>query len=114
MAKKRFKVNEDYWTIKVVTSKQMAKEREDGKDIAGLYIADTKTILIEKDHVEQQVVLHELVHAYWSCLCLSDTSNLNIDDMEEICAEFIASKGEIMVKKAKKLVKDLHKMMEEE
>lgn len=109
MAKVRTRINENTWTIRTVTAEQMAEEREDGLEIAGLCISDRKLILIEENNIEERVVLHEMVHAYTSDLHLSDTNDMTLDDMEEIFASLFSEKGEMLIAKAKKVTKSLLK-----
>jgi hypothetical protein len=108
----RRKVNDERWTIKIVTEKEMKKVSGD-KLTAGLCIAYEKTIYIREDSIEYAVIAHELFHAYWSYLYLSDTNDVKLDDAEEIAASFFAAKGEIMVKKAKQFTRELTKLHEE-
>ena len=108
----RRKINEDKWVIRIVSEKEMKRQTGD-KTTAGLCIAYNKTILIRDDSIEYEIIAHELYHAYWSYLYLSDTSDIHLDDAEEIGASFFAAKGEIMVKKAKQFTRELQKLHEE-
>lgn len=108
------KINGTTWSFEVVSTKQMKKERHDGEHLAGLCISSEKRILIEKNHVQQDIILHELFHAYVSDLCLSDTNNLSFDDTEEIFANLVTSKGDKMLRQARRITKDLKKMMKED
>lgn len=109
MAKTRVRINEDNWIVKVVTSLEMMDERDDGEGLAGLCIPDRKVILIEENNITERVILHEIVHSYWSNLHLGDTNDLTLDDAEEIAASLFSEKGETMIKKAKKITKALKK-----
>lgn len=111
--KKRISINGDPWIVKIVTPKQMAKEMDGREDVAGLCMPESKTILIDEDSVTYAVVAHELYHSYFSCLHLGDTNNLTLSDIEEIAASMFTEKGEIIIKKAKKLTKDLEKLLKE-
>lgn len=105
----RRKIKGDKWTFKIVTLKEIAKQA-DNIEAAGLCVPYEKTIYIREDSVEYGVVAHELFHAFFSYLHLSDTNNIALDDAEEICASLIAAEGEELVKMAKKLTKDLKKL----
>jgi hypothetical protein len=109
MAKCKIKVNEGTWTVKVVTSRQMKDEREDGDDCAGLCIAVDKSILIEEHNIDLNTISHELMHAYISDLHLSDTEEMTNSDLEEIFCSLFADKGELIINKSKKLTKNLQK-----
>jgi len=106
------RLHKDKWTISIVTAKEMKKIADD--DVTcGLCVADEKAIYIREDSVDYSVIAHELWHAYWSYLYLSDTSNVTLDDAEEIGASFFAAEGVEMVKKAKEITTALKKMMED-
>lgn len=109
MVKKKIKINESYWTVIVVTEKEMSKEHENGEDIAGLCIPARKEILIEERNLDERTVLHEIFHAYFSDLHLSDTSDVSLADVEEVMASFFSEKAEIVLAKGKKLTKSLQK-----
>lgn len=103
------KINGTAWSVEVVTAKQMKKEREDGEELGGLCISDEKRILIAVDCVNYRVIVHELYHAYFSDLHLSDTNDIKLNDFEEIAASLMSDKGEEMVRKAKRILKRLQK-----
>lgn len=109
MAKVRTRINENNWTVRTVSAEEMAEEREDGLEIAGLCIVGRKVILVEESSVTEQVVLHELIHAYYSDLHLGDTNDMTLDDMEEVAASLFSEKGEMLIAKAKKITKALIK-----
>lgn len=109
----RRKINEDKWTIRIVTSKEMKKHADGDKNTSGLCVSFDKTIFIRDDSVDYNTIAHELFHAYFSYLCLSSTNDIKLADAEEIAAEMFAAKGEIMVKKAKQFTRELKKLHEE-
>ncbi len=107
------KINGVSWTFKVVTAKQMQKQREKDQPIAGgLCVPSERTIYLDDECVDYTTVTHELVHAYVSDLHLSDTNNLQLDDIEEIFASLFTAKGEKIIRQGKNIVKDLQKKME--
>lgn len=108
----RRKINGDMWTLKIVTSKGMRKEAGD-KTTAGLCVAHEKTIYIRDDSVEYAVIAHELFHAFWSYLYLSDTNDIKLEDAEEIACTMFAAKGHIIVKKARQFTRELIKLHQE-
>lgn len=109
----RRKINGDFWTIQIVTEKEMKKLAGD-KQTAGLCVAYEKSIYIRDDSVEYSVICHELVHSYASYLYLSDTNNIIFDDAEEIFASLFAAKGDIIIKKARQFTRELVHLMEGE
>lgn len=110
----RIKVNGDNWKIKVVTPKEMRAQKKSDVEFAGLCVASEKTIYIDNESVEHYVILHELYHSYFSYLCLDDTNDLTLLDLEEITNNFFCTKGEEILKKAKTVYKKLKKLQEEE
>lgn len=108
----RRRIHKDKWTLKIVTMKEMKKLASGDSDTSGLCLAHEKTIYIREDSVEYEIIAHELFHAYWSYLYLSDTTNIGLEDAEEIGASFFAAEGEEMVKTAKRFYKALKKLHE--
>lgn len=106
------RLHKDKWTFKIVTAKKIDKEAED-EDVKGLCCIPEKTILIREDQINYDIISHEIFHAYFSYLHLGDTSELTLSDMEEIGANFFAAEGEEMVRKAKRITKELQKLTEE-
>lgn len=105
----RRKIHKDKWLLKIVSSKQM-KKHAGNADTAGLCVAHEKAIYIREDSVEYAVIAHELFHAYWSYLYLSDTNNIQLSDAEEIGASLFAAEGEEIVKKSKQFTRELQKL----
>lgn len=105
---KRIKVGDDRWTVRVVALAEMVEHTGDS-NTAGLTIADQRLILINEDSVNFRVVAHELVHAYWYYLHLADTDDMTLDQIEEIMANFIPIQGEALLRKAKRLTRELQK-----
>lgn len=108
--KLRRRINGDFWTIRIITEKQMNKEYGSKDAAAGLCIPSKKTIFIEEECVNYETVAHEYAHATWSALHLDDTNTIPLMDIEEIFCSLFAAKGENMVKQAKRLTKDLKKL----
>lgn len=112
---KKVKINGTPWTFKLVTEKEMRKHRGKNQDPAGgLCVVDDKTIYVDYDCVDYKTIAHELFHAYVSDLHLDDTNTVPLSDIEEIFAGLFTAKGEKMTRQAKKIVKDLQKLMEED
>jgi hypothetical protein len=109
----RRKINGSTWTFKIVTAKQMKKQREKGEpEAGGLCVPSEKTIYIDKDCIDRDTICHELIHAYWSDLHLDDTNTVPLEDIEEIVAGMFTAKGEKINRQAKRITKDLLKLME--
>lgn len=110
----RVKINGDTWKIKVVTPKEMKKQKLADEAFAGLCVPSEKTIYIDNESIDMQTITHELYHAYFSYLYLDDTNSLKLLDLEEITANFFCSKAAELLKKAKVVQKKLIKLQEEE
>lgn len=109
----RIKINGDNWKVKVVTPKVMKKQKLSEDTFAGLCVPSEKTIYLDNESIEYDIILHELYHAYFSYLYLDDTNSLTLLDLEEISANFFCSKAAEMLKKAKVVQKRLKTLQEE-
>lgn len=107
------KLNGIKWTIKVVGPKEMKKYYDEDVEAGGLCVPEDKVILIDEDCLTYNTVVHELYHAYWSDLCLVDTNHIPINEIEEIAACLFENKAEIIIRKAKRIYKDLKKLQGE-
>lgn len=112
MVKRRIKINDDFWVVKVVALAEMIEQTGD-PNTAGVTIADNRLILINEDSVNFRVICHELWHAYFHYLHLADADDLALDQIEEILANWMPAQGETMIRKAKRLTKDLQKGMKQ-
>jgi hypothetical protein len=110
MVQRRVKICDYYWTVRVVSLEEMIEQTGDS-NTAGLTMADTRTILINEDSINFRVMAHELFHAYFHYLHLSDTDDMPLDQVEEIMANWLPAHGETLIRKAKRLTKDLQKGM---
>lgn len=108
---KRIKVNGSTWTMKLMNSSEMNNIRGDG-EYAGLCSASEKIIYFDKAELAYSVVLHELFHAYASDLHLHDTHEIELSDIEEIFAGMFTDKAEKIIRQAKRVHRDLKKLLE--
>lgn len=111
MREVKTKINGTAWTVKVVNTKEM--KRQKAGDFAGLCVPAEKTIYIHEDDVNVSVITHELFHSYTSDLHLDDTNEMSLGDIEEIFAGLVTAKGEKMINQAKRLTKKLKQLLEE-
>lgn len=109
---KKIKVNGSTWVLKLVTSEEMESLRGDG-EYAGLCAASEKAIYFDKEELEYNVVLHELFHAYVSDLHLGDTHDIELSDVEEIFASMFTDKAEKIIRQAKRVFRELKKLLEQ-
>lgn len=112
MIQRRVRINEQTWVVRVVTMDEMVEQTND-PNTAGLTIPDEKLILIQEDSINERVLIHELVHAYFHYLHLNDTDDMRLDQFEEIMANFIPIQGTALIRKGKRLTKDLQKLYSE-
>jgi len=105
------KINGVRWTFKIITPDEM-KEHSEGAANAGLTVASEKTVYIENEEVNYGIIMHELCHVYISNLYVDDTTELKIGDFEEMICAMLADRGEEIIRKAKKITKELKKLQE--
>lgn len=105
-------INEDEWTIYLI-------ENEDEDEVDGLLgggVAATefeaKELYFGKDDIYLACVLHELWHVYFKYCYLGDTSNIGLEDMEEITCALFADKAEKIIVRAKEIHEKLLAMRE--
>lgn len=108
------RLHKDKWLFKVLNSKEMRKVADGDEDCKGLCDIENKKIFIRDDSITYATVFHEIFHAYWSYLHLDDTNDIHVTDVEEIGANFFAAEGEEMIKKGKRITKELQKLAKEE
>lgn len=113
MAEIRIKLNEHYWIFKVVTLKQMKKKAGD-ETTAGLTLPDARQVLISEDSVNLRIVLHELTHVFYSDLNLNNAQDITAHDVEEIMCDLVAHKGEVILRKGRKILRELKKQLEDD
>lgn len=112
MSKIKRKINGDSWTIRVVDTRAMKKQRADGEHLAGLCVPAEKTIYIHEENLDYGIIKHELFHAYVSYLHLDDTEEVPLSDIEEIFAGMFTANAEKIIRQAKRITKDLKKELE--
>lgn len=98
-------INEDKW--KCVLNTKRAYIKLHGDDSDAITLTTKKEMHFRKDTFSQNVVAHELFHAYWEYLCLDTTSEIKLSDVEEIMAEFMASNYIKFYDKANLIYKEL-------
>lgn len=108
---KKIKINGTTWALKLITAKEMRDLRDDGV-YAGLCSVGEKTIYFDKAELDYPTVLHELFHAYASDLHLGDTHDISLHDIEEIFASMFTDKAEKIIRQARRVCKQLTKMLE--
>ncbi len=110
--KTKTSINGDRWTYRIVTTDEMAEQRDDGDELAGLAVPGERTVYIEENNVNLEIILHETYHAYFSYLYLDDTTELKLNDLEEITCVFFCNKSIEILKKGKEMYKKLKKLQQ--
>lgn len=95
MRKIKFKILDKDWTLRVLKKKKYKKKN--GKDSVAITYGYKKCIDVGPKGVRYEIIAHELVHAYMEELCVNSTTNLSIDDLEEIFAELLSKHGHTLL-----------------
>lgn len=91
MIKVNFRVIKKPWTIQVVPKKDYRKKY--GKDSCAVTIMHKRKIVLNQSlGADLETIIHELVHAYKSELCVY-SSNLDEAAKEEFYCELISKRG---------------------
>lgn len=80
-----------------------------GNDSQAITDIINKTIHFRSTSIDMATIIHELLHAYKSYLCLDSTNEISGDDWEEIYAELFAKYGTKILDNAKVLHKSLNR-----
>lgn len=82
---------------------QAAYDSRHGDDSEGCTMQNTRRIYISEEGASYQTIVHELVHAYMGELCVSTTTRLSKNDLEEIFCELVAKHGKQIIRLARQL-----------
>jgi hypothetical protein len=105
----KFTLNGEAWNIKVVSPQKFQSEFgcQDMSHIGAVTMCDEQLILINgEENLTFETVLHEIVHAFYSTLCLK-SANLDPSQVQEVFAEIIARRGDLLKGLSKQLFKAL-------
>ena len=100
-------INEDKWTVEVLSPTRYSDEI--GDDSFGIMDDDSKTITFNASNLNRSIVKHEVHHAYWSYLCLDDCDSFTTDQIAEITAMFAEKHSDKVRKKALEIYKCITK-----
>lgn len=81
----RIKIRDTVWLIRLIEPKKFKKMH--GTCVA-VTISQAKEIHFKRKDFSLQVIIHELIHAYFSTLYLN-SAGLSIVQFEEVIAEFL-------------------------
>ena len=102
-----FKIYGDTWKAYLFSHDKFMSMH--GDDCEAITIIEDKKIVFNDEDLSRHVVVHELVHAYFSYQYI-DSSNLSVLQTEEIFAELFGHKGEEILALSKKLHKELARL----
>lgn len=78
-------------------------ESRHGSDSQGVTTSDNRRIYISEEGASYETIVHELVHAYMAELCVSSTTRLTKNDLEEVYCELMSRHGKQLLRLARKL-----------
>jgi len=88
----KFKVIGKTWTLRCLDEKQYNKKEIRANSVAITYV-HKRRIDLSPLGTDKESIIHELVHAYLSEMCIY-SSELDADAMEEFFAELMAKRGQ--------------------
>lgn len=102
-------INEDAWNFYITDNEDTVISEEDAA-------ADTdfeaKEVFIREGELSLGNIKHELWHIFFGYCYLSDTTEISLNDMEEISAALFCDKGERIIERAKEILKLLLELKE--
>lgn len=94
-------VGHDEWTCHLWRSRAYIKKH--GDDSMAMTTPGSLLIDFRDDELSVDVVAHELTHAYFKYLHLDSTTNLQVEDFEEIVASWLGTNFMRFAKQANEL-----------
>lgn len=79
------------WTLRVLHKKRYTKKR--GQDSLATTLMHKRRIDVHENGLNIETVIHELVHAFTSELCITSCNEISSDDWEEFFSELMAKYG---------------------
>ncbi len=105
----RLKIHDTTWKLKCLTPEKFVEIlSKDYKNSDAVTDTADKVVYFRKDVINPSVVRHELVHLYYT-LAMVSSSDLTMDQTEEVFAELFAKYGEEYYKNSKKVYNWLKK-----
>jgi hypothetical protein len=87
----RFKILGKSWVLRLMKRKRYAKKN--GNDSVAITKTHKRRIDLGPNGRDLETLIHELVHAYLSEMCIGTTYEITLNDMEEVFAELMAKRG---------------------
>lgn len=99
-------INDDKWTYQLVSKKEFKQRHPGSKDEIAMTDPVRFAIDFTKEAVTQEIAVHELFHAYHVYFFLN-SAQISLHDHEEIIAEFLGSKINELMRKARIVYRNL-------
>lgn len=109
MSKLKIKIKDVNWTTEILDDNIYIKQHDDTS--LGITDSDTKNIHFRKSAFSESLVRHELMHAYVSSCCVDSMSEMEPEDMEELCCEIIGMHGKQIMNLSARVFKRLKKLI---
>ena len=106
MISTKFRIVGKRWEIRLLSKKKYRKKNGDGS--VAITLMHKRRIEVSPKGFDLETILHELVHAYLSELCIW-SANLEDDNIEEVFAELLAKRGRELLDLGDKLLLELQK-----
>lgn len=104
----KYKINDDMWRFFLITEEEAHEVDEHYNQITEGFRAMTTTedkcVFMVEGSVTKAIIAHELFHVYVSYFYLK-SSNVTVDDFEEITAEFLEKDLDKFIKKRNTIYK---------
>lgn len=96
----KFTINDDVWTFRLLSKKQM--RREHGRGYYGMTIIGKKSVDLRRKYLSMELLTHELfhIHAFYT---FTDGSVNDDVQLEDVHAELFAHRGALILKQARKI-----------
>ncbi len=104
---KRINIRGKRWTINLQLDNEF--EEQHGKETWAITYGEERTIYFRPSHIDLPTIIHELFHAYCKELFLN-SANLDIDQHEEVIAEFLGDYLSELNRKANQLHKWINRV----
>lgn len=113
-----FKINEDDWEAYLITDEEAkeldevyGEEGEDIEEFPAMVLTEKKCLFIVEGNVNKGILAHELIHIYVEYLYIG-SAKLNVDQFEEVIAEFFEHNSDRYITKRDELFKTFQELEE--
>ena len=100
----KYEIYSDQWVIYLAEDDDHVVAEEDN---AAITDSSSKEIHFRRSDLTLKVVMHELWHVFFSYCYLSDTTNMTLEDIEEVSAALFSDRAEKIVEIGKDIYNKL-------